>query len=100
MLAHVERGVQRITERLGLSENLALLDRAWESELGGVARLARIVALERLPAAAGASLVVEADSAPAMQEISLRRKELVRRLNRHFPEEFIKHITVRISQHG
>ena len=93
-LSHVERGVQRITEQLGLSENLAQLDRAWESELGGVARLARIVALDR------SSLVVEADSAPAMQEISLRRKELVRRLNRHFPEEFIKQITVRIAQHG
>ena len=94
MLTHVERGVQRITRQLGLSENLAQLDRAWEAELGGMARLARIVALDR------ASLVVEADSSPAMQEISLRRKELVRRLNRHFPEEFIRQITVRISQHG
>ena len=92
-LSHVERGVQRITEKLGLSDNLALLDRAWESELGGVAKLARIVALDR------ESLVVEAESAPAMQEISLRRQELVRRINRHFPEEFIKQITVRIA-HG
>ena len=93
-LAHIEHGARRLTQRLGLSENLAQLDRAWEAELGGLAGLARIVALDR------ASLVVEADSSPAMQELSLRRKELVRRLNRHFPEEFIKHITVRIAQHG
>ena len=93
-LSHIESGVQRITEQMGLSENLAQLDRAWESELGGVAKLARIVALDR------SSLVVEADSSPAMQEISLRRKELVRRLNKHFPGDFIKQITLRIAHHG
>jgi len=94
MLTHVQRGVERITQQLGLSDNLAQLDRAWEAEVGGLAQLARIVALDR------ASLVVEADSSPAVQEISLRRKELIRRLNRHFPEEFIKQITIRIANHG
>ena len=91
-LAHIESGARALTRQLGLSDNLAMLDRAWESEVGGLARLARILALDRN------ALVVEADSAPAMQEISLRRKELVRRLNRHFQEEFIKQIVVRISQ--
>ena len=94
MLTHIQRGAQTLTRRLGLSENLSQLDRAWDAELGGLARLARIVALDR------ASLVVEADSSPAVQELTLRRKELVRRLNRHFPEELIKHITIKIADHG
>ena len=93
-LAHVERGALNLTRQLRLSENLAMLDHAWETELGGLARVARMVALDR------DSLVVEVDSAPAMQEISLRRKEFIRRLNRHFHEEFIKQITVRTSDHG
>ena len=89
-LAHVENGVQTITRQLGLSEHLSLLDRAWEAELGSLTRLARIVAVDR------DALVVEVDSAPAMQELTLRRKELVRRMNRHFPSPFIKCLTLRI----
>ena len=90
MLAPVERGTQRLVQRLGLSEHLFMLDRVWESELGGLARLARIVAVDR------EALVVEVDSAPAMQELSLRRKELIRRINRHFPSPLIKCLTLRI----
>ena len=74
-----------------LSAELSL---AWEAEMGGWSRLARVVALDRF------SLVVEVDSSPALQELSLRRQELVRRLNRHFEAPFIKHITVRMSQNG
>jgi hypothetical protein len=93
MLQHVQQGTQRLVRQLGLSDNLAMLDRAWQAELGGLSKLARIVALDR------SALVVEADSAPAMHEISLRRMELVRRLNKHFPETFISQITVRVAQH-
>jgi hypothetical protein len=92
MLNPIQKGAERLMRNLGLTDNLAMLDRAWESEIGGLARRVRIVALDR------SALVVEADSSPAVQEISLRRSELVRRLNRHFPEDFIKQITVRIAQ--
>jgi len=88
-LAHIEQGVQRITQQLGLSENLALLDRAWEAELGGLTKLARIIALDH------DALVVEVISAPAMQELYLRKKELIRRINRHFPSPFIKWLNLR-----
>ena len=90
MLAHIERGTHRLIQKLGLSEHLSMLDHAWESELGGMAGMARIVAIER------DVLVVEVDSAPAMQELSLRRKELIRRINRHFPSPLIKCLTLRI----
>ena len=47
------------------------------------------------------ALIVEADSAVVMQELSLRRRELIRKLNRHLPVPFIRFINVRISQnHG
>jgi hypothetical protein len=94
MLKHVERGTQRLVQKLGLSSHLAMLDRAWESELGGLAKVVRVVALDR------SMLVVEADSSPAMQEISLRRKELVRRLNKHFGETFIEQIMVKVASNG
>jgi predicted nucleic acid-binding Zn ribbon protein len=90
MLTHIQRSTQTVTRGLGLSESLALVDRAWESEIGGLASMARVVAIDR------DALVVEVDSAPAMQELTLRKKELVRRINRHFPDPFIKWLTLRI----
>jgi hypothetical protein len=92
MLTHAQRSAHTLIRKLGLSDNLAFLDRAWETELGGLAQRVKIVAIDR------AALVVEADSSPAVQEITLRRRELVRRLNKHFPEAFIQEITVRIAQ--
>jgi hypothetical protein len=91
MLSPIQDGVATLTRQLRLSDHLRLVDYVWESELGGLAKRVKIVALDR------DTLVVQADSAPAMQEIALRRKELVRRLNRHFPSEFIKMITVRVG---
>jgi hypothetical protein len=92
MLTHAQTSAQKLLRKLGLSDNLAFLDRAWETELGGLAKRVAIVALDR------ASLVVEADSSAAVQEISLRRRELVRKINRHFPEPLVQEITVRIAQ--
>lgn len=91
MLAHVERSAKNITRYLGLSEHLSLIDQAWEAELGGLKKVARIVALDR------DALVIEVKSAPAMQELTLRRKELIRRLNQHFPSPVIKCLTLRIA---
>ena len=94
MLLSVQQKVKHMEQQLGLSENLALLDRAWETEIGRLAEHVRIVALDRT------AVVVEADSSPAMQEISLRRRELIRRLNKHFPVQFVKQITVRMAERG
>ena len=91
MLTHVEQGAKRLTQHLGLSEHLAMIDRAWEAEIGGLKKVARVVALDR------EALVVEVDSAPALQELTLRRKELIRRLNRHFPSTMISCLTLRIA---
>ena len=94
MLSHIQNEAAGLCRRLGLSENLSLLERGWEAEAGDLSPWARVVALER------SSLVVEVNSSAAMQEIALRRRELVRRLNRHLPEGFVRNITVRMSPHG
>jgi hypothetical protein len=72
-----------------------ILENAWEREIGSMREFARIAALDN------SSLVIEVDSAAVMQEISLRRRELVRKLNKHLPAPLIQYLTVRISQnHG
>ena len=82
---------KRLCRQLGLREDLALLDTAWEAEIGAMAGMAKIVALENR------SLLVEVTSSPAMQEITLRRKELLRKINRHFSDPFLKDIQVKMS---
>jgi hypothetical protein len=93
-LAAVGRDLPGLSQKLGLSSDLLILESAWEREIGGMREFARIVALDN------SSLVIEVDSAAVMQELSLRRKELVRKLNRHLPAPWIQYLTVRISQHN
>jgi len=90
-LAPIQREVQTFCRQSGLSERLPLLERAWQAEMGGWEGVARIAALDHF------SLVVEVKSSPAMQEISLRRRELVRRLNRYFETPFLRDMTVRMT---
>jgi len=92
-LASIAQDLRGLSQKLGLSSDLLMLENVWDRELGRMSQFARISAIEK------ACLVVEADSSAVMQEISLRRQELVRKINKHFPVPFIQHITVRISQH-
>lgn len=93
-LESAARKADQITRKLGLTQTLTLLERAWDAEMGGWAGMARIVAIDNF------SLVIEASSSPALQEITLRRKELLRKLNGHLQQSFLKDITVRVAQHG
>ena len=92
-LAPIADDVQRFSKKLGLSTDLAVLEHAWALELGRLSTSARIAAVDN------AFLIVDVDSHSVMQEISLRRKELLRKLNKHLPTPFLQQITVRIAQH-
>jgi len=92
-LAPIAQDVHGLSKKLGLSTDLAVIEHAWNLEVGGIREFARISALDN------AALVIEVDSSSVMQEISLRRRELIRKLNKHLPEPFLRQITVRISQH-
>jgi hypothetical protein len=91
-LASIGHVLPDFTRKLGLSSDLMVLERAWDHEAGSMREFARIAALDHV------CLVIETDSAAVMQEISLRRRELVRKLNRHLPVPFVERITVKISQ--
>ena len=91
-LASVDSTITRLTQELGLSTDLALLEKAWQAEIGGLGSYARIRAIDKK------SLVVEVDSPVALQELSLRRRELVRRLNSHLSAPRLQHLTLRTSR--
>ena len=93
-LASIARDLKGLTKKLGLSPDLWLVERAWDQEIGGLREDAPIAALDQ------GTLVIEVDSSTVMQEISLRRRELVRKVNQHLPVPFIRQIVVRIQNHG
>ena len=90
-LSPLSKDAQRLMGRLGLNESLAVLQRAWEAEMGAFSDQARIVAIENR------ALIVEVFSSPALQEMSLRRRELLRRINRYFEDPFLHQITVKMT---
>ena len=93
--APIAQEVHQFTRKLGLSTDLAVIEYAWDQEVGHLREYARIAALDH------SALIVEVDSHSVMQEISLRRRELVKKINKHLPTPFLNQITVRITQsHG
>jgi len=89
--APIAQKARELTAKLGLTSDLSMIERAWGIEIGSLQDVARIAALDN------GGLVVETDSNVVMQEISLRRRELVRKLNRHLRVPLIRHIVVRLS---
>ena len=89
-LADVSRDMDSITRQLKLSTELSVLERAWDAEIGSLGGMVRLAALDRN------NLIVEAVSSVAMQEIALRKRELMRRLNKHFLQPWIYTMTVRM----
>jgi len=90
-LAPARSDIESLTRQLKLSTELSVLERAWDSEIGSLGGMVRLAAID------GANLIVEAVSSVAMQEIALRKRELMRRLNKHFLKPWIEQMTVRIT---
>lgn len=90
-LASAQTDVQQLSRQLNLSTDLSVLERAWQTEIGALGGAVRLAALDRT------TLIVEAVSSAALQEISLRRRELLRRLNKHFLKPWIEQLTVRMT---
>ncbi len=95
-LAPAAPEISDLCARLGLGLSLQVLERAWERELGPLAAVARLSAINHR------TVVVDVDSPTAFQEISLRRRELSRRLNAHFAAPWIEQLRVRLAsqEHG
>ncbi len=93
-LAALSPLVERLQSKFGLEGSLPVLEMAWQQETGTWGSSVEMAAVDN------GVLVVEAKSAAAMQELSFRRKELLRRLNKHFPKPWIHNVTVRLAAYG
>jgi hypothetical protein len=70
--------IEKIKRQLGLDENTHTVFMVWEKELGPLAGGVRLIGFK------DGKLMAEADSNVHLQEITLRRKDIIKKINQHF----------------
>lgn len=81
-----------LAKRLGLDEKIAAVFKIWDRELGALAKHLKVAGIQN------GMLVVEAGSSAHMQEGMLRRREIIKKINQHFPgEKVIKTIKIKLK---
>jgi predicted nucleic acid-binding Zn ribbon protein len=84
--------IEQLQRQLGIDERLYAVQKVWESELGPLARHAEILGLKK------GVLVIEADSNAVLHELTLRKREILNKLNQFFGEnKFLKQIKLQIK---
>lgn len=70
--------LEKVKRQLGLDEKTHTVLMVWERELGAMAAGARIIGFK------DGKVLAEADSNAHMQELVLRRKDIIKKINQHF----------------
>jgi predicted nucleic acid-binding Zn ribbon protein len=73
-----EEIIQALRRQLGLTDDLFVAAQIWEKELGALAPAARVVAIKK------GVLIVEVASSAHFQELNLRKRSLVEKINQYF----------------
>ncbi|MHB9155189.1 MAG: DUF721 domain-containing protein [Endomicrobiales bacterium] len=82
-----------LKKQLGLDEKMFVVIQVWDKEAGEHAAYARLAGLKK------GMLLVEVDSSVHFQELSLRRRELARKINQYFGgEKVIKSIQLKLKK--
>lgn len=82
-----------LKKNLGLDEKTYALFKIWEKELGSLSKSAEIAGLKN------GRLVVEVASSAHFQELTLRKRELTKKINQYFgSEKFIKEIKLKLKK--
>jgi hypothetical protein len=84
--------IERLQERLGIDDRLVTVQKIWDKEILSLARYTEIAGMRR------GELIVEVSSNAVMHELTLRKRELLDKINQHFGKKrFIKHIKIKLK---
>lgn len=67
-----------LRRQLGLDENIAAVMQIWEREMGAHARHVKLAGFKK------GQLIVDVSSSAHMQEITLRRRDIINKINQYF----------------
>ena len=82
-----------LRNRLGLNEKTYAVMQIWEKELGSLAQYVELTAFKK------GMLVVEVASSVHFNEMHLRRRELIQKINQHFgTEKVVKSIQLKLKK--
>ena len=85
--------IEFLKKKLGLDEKIMVLPAVWEKVLGPLAAGAEITGIK------SGQLLVDVVSSAHFQEITLRRREIINKMNQHFGRErVVRDIKIRIKQ--
>ncbi|MFH0807176.1 MAG: DUF721 domain-containing protein [Elusimicrobiota bacterium] len=78
--------VKKLLESYGIKEeNYALYD-IWNKELGKLSKKIRMIGIS------GDTILVQTDHPAYKQEVRIRKKEFIKKINGHFGHEMVKEI--------
>jgi hypothetical protein len=84
--------IERLKRHLGLDEKTDAIFKIWEKELGQLAQGVKLIGIK------DGNLLAEAESNVHLQELTLRRREFVKKINQYFGnEKVIKTIKIRLK---
>ncbi|MGA2090744.1 MAG: DUF721 domain-containing protein [Endomicrobiales bacterium] len=70
--------IEALRAQLGLDENISTVIAIWEREMGAQSRHVKLAGFKK------GQLIVDVSSTAHMQEISLRRREIINKINQYF----------------
>lgn len=73
--------IDLLRQQLGLNEKSYAIIKIWEKEIGNIAKDAVLTGIK------GGILIVEVTSNVHLQELSLRKREILRKMNQYFGNE-------------
>jgi len=85
--------IDALKRELGLNEKMFAVLKIWEKELGPLAKNCEIAKIKK------DEIFVEVASNAHLQELTMRRKELIRKINQHFgSEKVLRNIKIQLKQ--
>lgn len=85
--------IEVLKRQLGLDENISTVIQIWEREMGAQSRHVKLAGFKK------GQLIVDVSSSAHMQEITLRRREIINKINQYFGgEKIVKSIKVQLEK--
>ena len=76
--SQVNEFIDVVKKQLGINDEALAIIKIWDNELGSLAQKAKLVGVK------DGVLLVEAAASAYVHEITLRRREIIKKINQHF----------------
>jgi predicted nucleic acid-binding Zn ribbon protein len=84
--------LEALKKQLGLEDEFPAVIMIWEKEVGGLARHAKVSGIKK------GVLIIDVSSSAHMQELTVRKRDIIKRINQHFGgKKIVKNIKLELK---